>query len=144
MDGHGWQVAVKPPRRGRRRGPRIYASLNKRGEIALSFEAFSQLKCPASVALYYDAARRIIGVKYPVPLDRYFFPVRRYGRNGHMRIVRAQRLLKQFGIKIERTLSFHEAQIILHHNEPMLVLELGKADVRTGSCCDRVLPHHQS
>ena len=127
---HGWQVAVKPWPRGRKRGPRVYASLNKRGEIALSAEAFYQIKQPASVALFYCPEHRQIGVKYPVPADRHFFPVRRYGRDSKMRIVRARHLLKQFGIKIERTLIFDPPQLAHLNGEPMLVLAFDNAEVK--------------
>jgi hypothetical protein len=126
----GWRVAVKPWPRERRRGPRVYASLNKRGEIALSAEAFRQIKEPWNVALYYDP---MIGVKYPVPLDYYFYRVRHYGRGGRMRVVSALRLLKQFDIKIEQTLIFYDPPLMPFNGEPMILLELDRAEVRRRS-----------
>ena len=49
-----------------------------------------------------------------------------------MRIVRAARLLKQFGIEVDRTLVFPNVEVRALRNEPMLVLSLEAArEVRT-------------
>ena len=86
-----WTIAIKPrPRRPG--GERVYVSINKRGEIAMNAEAFRRIGQPATVTLLYDDVHKRIGVKFPVPLDRNFFPVRRYGRGQQMRIVRAAKL----------------------------------------------------
>jgi len=119
----GWEITKERPR-ATRPGPRVYVSLNKRGEIAMNAEAFRRIKRPASVALLYDPNQRRIGVKFPVAMDRNFFPVRPYGRNRRMRIVRAARMLKQFGIKIEHTLIFKNSETQNLNGEPMLVLKL--------------------
>lgn len=74
--------------------------------------------------------RQTIGVKYPVPREGDLYFVRSYGRGGRMRVVSAIRLLKQFGIKIEQTLVFHDPPLTYFNGEPMLVLELDKAKVR--------------
>lgn len=118
-----WEI-VKERRKASKPPPRAYVSLNKRGEIAMNAEAFRQIMRPASVALLFDAERRRIGVKYPVARDRNFFPARTYGRGRRMRIVRAARLLKQFGIKIERTLIFKNVETCRLNGDPMLVLKL--------------------
>lgn len=68
-----------------------------------------------------------IGVKFPVAVDRHFFPARRYGRGRRMRIVRAAKMLKQFGIEVTRTLVFPHVHVRKFRNEPMLVLELNRA-----------------
>jgi hypothetical protein len=99
-------------------------SLNRRGEIVMNATAFSAIHAPASVALFYYAAERCIGVKCPVAADRNFFPVRRYGRGRRMRIVRGARLLKQFGLEIERTLVFVNPERAMLRGEPMLILRL--------------------
>lgn len=118
-----WEITKERPRAARP-GPRVYVSLNKRGEIAMNAEAFRRIKRPANVALLYDANTRRIGVKYPVAIDRNFFPTRPYGRNRQMRIIRAARLLKQFGIEVNRTLIFKNPQTQNLNGEPMLVLNL--------------------
>ena len=100
-------------------------SINKRGEIAMNAEADRRIGQPATVTLLYDDVHKRIGVKFPVPLDRNFFPVRRYGRNRQMRIVRAAKLLKQFGIKINQTLIYKHCPTQHLNGHPMLFLDLG-------------------
>lgn len=45
-----------------------------------------------------------------------------------MRIVRAARLLKQFGIKVERTLIFKNVETCRLNGDPMLVLILDEGE----------------
>ena len=121
-----WQIA-EPRRRKPKPEPRIYVSLNARGEIAMNAEAFWQIDEPVRVTLMYNAKRRTIGVKYSVGADEHFFRVRGYGRGRRMRIVRAGRLLKQFDIPLDRTLVFTDIEIIEHKGARMLLLELDAA-----------------
>ena len=90
----------------------------------MSAEAFRRIGEPATVTLLYDEINHRIGVKYPVPLDRNFFPARRYGRDRKMRIVRAARMLKQFGIVIDQTLIYKHCPTQHLDGQPMLVLNL--------------------
>ena len=100
----------------------------------MNASAFKAIKEPANVTLLYWRPREgagsgelrsgAIGVKYPVAADRNFFPVRRYGRGRKMRIVRGGRLLKQFGLELERTLSWTDPEMVEFRGEPMLVLWL--------------------
>ena len=118
-----WDIALTRQTRRQRAGA-PYVSLNRRGEIAMNDKAFKMIRCPYNVTLLYDRERRAIGVKCPVMWDEHFFRVRRYGRGRRIRVVRAARLLKQFGITIERTLIFSPVRAELFRDEPMLVLEL--------------------
>lgn len=121
-----WEIAIKE-RLKKQYVQRVYVSLNRRGEIAMNDAAFERIGRPATVTLMYDAANCSIGVKFPVRADRHFFPVRRYGRGGKMRIVRAASALKQFGIEVERTRVFCDVAIEMFRKEPMLVLPLDAA-----------------
>ena len=123
----GWKIARSRARKARR-PPRIYASLNRRGEIAMNAEAFKAIGRPPNVTLLYDAGTQRIGVKYPVALDRHFFPVRRHGRGRKTLVVRAARMLKQFGIEIERTHVFCDVKCVRFDGSPMLLLPLDEAD----------------
>ena len=87
--------------------------------------AFKAIGEPWNVAVYYQPG--FVGVKFPVWQDSDCFRVRRYGRGRKMRIVRASRLLKQFGLQLEHTLRFHNAPVVTYRNEPMLLLELDHA-----------------
>ncbi len=80
------------------------------------------------MTLMYDAERRCVAVKSPVREDANFFRVKRYGRGRRMRIVRAARMLKQFGIEVERTLVFCNTQLDEYRGSPMLLLPLDGAD----------------
>ncbi len=120
-----WKITEKPSRKAGRM-PRIYVSLNKRGEIVFNDRAFAVIQRPASVTLLYDEQARRIAVKYPVTQDNFFFLVRRCGRGGKTRIVRAARLLRQFGLKIDRTLVFRvRTEDVRGH--PALLLDLNTA-----------------
>ena len=81
-------------------------------------ETGGELNPPAS------GRRGVLGVKFPVAQDLYFYPVRRYGRGGRMRIIRAAHALNQFGISTDHTLKFYNPPILYYRNEPMLVLNL--------------------
>ena len=124
----GWQI-VNQRRRKERRAPRIYASLNRRGEIAMNAEAFKAIGRPPNVTLLYDAETKRIGVKYPVALDRHFFPVRRMGRGRNTLVVRGARMLKQFGIEVERTYVFRDVRCVRFDGSPMLLLQMDAIDL---------------
>ena len=122
----GWQIAKKPLWKVRpERSP--YVSLNKRGEIAINPAAWGEMGETYNVTVLYDAAKRRIGVKFPVAGDDHFFAVCRYGRGRKLRVVRAARLLKQFGIEIDKTLVFVSPEFVRFDGVPMIVLELDQA-----------------
>ena len=142
-----WDVAISRQTKRQRQRP-AYVSLNKRGEIAMNDRAFKLIRCPYNVTLLYlppaeedgpgqgtTAAalghrsferRGVLGVKFPVWQDADCFPVRRYGRGGRMRIVRAAYALKQFGIRVDHTLKFYDPPVVTYRNEPMILLELDR------------------
>jgi hypothetical protein len=103
--------------------------------------AFRMIRQPWNVALYYhdhpptDTAlaavgaepKGIVGVKFPDSQDEEYFRVRKYGRGRRMRIVRAARLFKQFSIRLDHTLKFHNPPVVTYHDQPMLLLDLDHA-----------------
>ncbi|MGH9821006.1 MAG: hypothetical protein ACRD43_12640 [Pyrinomonadaceae bacterium] len=124
-----WQSVRGKPQKVTRR-PRLYVSLNRRGEIAMNDAAWGEVRRPYNVALLYDAKHQRIGIKFPVRTDSRFFPVRNYGRNGRTRVVRAARLLKQFGIEVEETIVFRDPETTTYEGEPMLAVNLDDATAR--------------
>ena len=120
-----WRIVKQRPEKERKQR-RVYVSLNRRGEFAFNAEAFRLIGQPASVTLLYDAPAKRFGIKYPVARDRNFFPVRRHGRARRTLIVRAARMLKQFGIEVERTVVFENVAVERLNGDPMLVLEMEK------------------
>jgi len=121
---HVWKVTTERPRR-RQKAVRVYVSLNKRGEIVMNEPAWKFIRDPASVTLLFYPEKNYIGVKYPLAIDLHFFMLRRYGRGRRNRIVRARRLLKQFGIEIDKTIIFNSVQMVNYEGSPMLLLDLG-------------------
>ena len=101
----------------------VYAR-NSRGEIVFNDALHRDLKDTVNVELFYDPETQCIAIGYPTPGDKHFFRVRKHGRNGRSSVVRAARLLKQFGIKIDRTLVFEDIDVV---DGPMLVLDLRTA-----------------
>jgi hypothetical protein len=136
----GWEIAVRReagPERRRvlTRRERMYVSLNKRGEIVMNGRAFAEIGTWHVTLMYRPPTeedlgdhplhiRGTIAVKRPVPKDVHYFPVHEYGRGLRMRIVRAAKLLKQFGIKIEGTRVFEDIWVEMFEGEPMLMLDL--------------------
>jgi len=100
-----------------------YMSINKRGEIVLNSAAWKLLDCANYVQLFYDAETKRIGIAWPKQSDFSLktFTLRRWGRGGRSRVVRARRLLSRFGITITKTLMFYEMKV---EEGPMLVLDL--------------------
>ena len=129
---NGWETVKQKPQR-KSKEPRLYVSLNKRGEIVLNQGAWKCLGDTASVTLLFDAASGRIGVKYPVALDRHFFSLRRYGRGRRLRIVQAARLLKQFEIAISRTTVFCNIKAVNYNGQPMLMLDLNDTRFARGN-----------
>ena len=77
------------------------------------------------ITLFYDAETNRLGIRGGRGGDPslHVFRARRYGRGGRLRVVRAGRLLKQFGIAITETLVFRPTQT---EPGPMIVLDLGQ------------------
>lgn len=74
----------------------------------------------------YDAMLQCIAVKFPVREDT--FRIRKYGRGRRNIIVRAGRMLKQFGIEVNETLVFKDIEVVMEDNVPMLVLDMKNAE----------------
>ena len=85
-------------------GPQYRVTVNSRGEIYFNQAVFHAIGRPANVTLLFDPANRSLAIKFPVPLDRHFHPVRRCGRGKKTLVVRAARMLKQFNMTVPETI----------------------------------------
>ncbi len=121
-----WKIVRQRPEK-KQKQPRLYVSLNRRGEIAMNANAFRAIGRPASVTLLYDPKTNRIGIKSPVAVDIHFFPVRRMGRGKKTLVVRAERLIKQFGIKVTAIRVFRDVRCVRFEGSPMLLLSLDEA-----------------
>jgi hypothetical protein len=103
-----------------------YVSLNKRGEIVVNPAAWELMGRAVNVVLFYDEETKRIGIKGATQrdLDLKVFFARRHGRGGRLRIIRARRLLKQFGITINETIVFKDLKT---QGDYLLILNLQSA-----------------
>jgi hypothetical protein len=126
-----WQECIRPwP--GLYDETPLHISINKRGDIVLNDTAWWELDRPEGIRLLYDEARRRIGLVKVDPGARNAFQVRSVcGRPG--KIVRAARLLRQFDIKIDRTIAF---RTLPEETKNVFVLDLTTAVV------SRKVTHH--
>lgn len=90
---------------------------------------------PEAVVIMFDAVNGRLALKPAKAGDANAYPVRKYGRRGG-RIVRAYRLLTEFGIKPADTIEFWEPKI---DDETRLILNLKetKISLKTHSQCRR-------
>lgn len=99
----------------------MYASLNKHGDLIINRVTHEALGSPDSYQLLYDRQRDVIGLR-PARMekDKYAFPAKGRGRHGGIRI-RGHKMLREFGIVIQKTRVFHLCQI---DNQGVLILDM--------------------
>ncbi|HMT08638.1 MAG TPA: hypothetical protein PKA82_11590 [Pyrinomonadaceae bacterium] len=102
-----------------------YVSLNRLGDIVLNRVAFKYLGEPEAVQLLYDRDSHTIGLK-PVGSDAdHAFPVRPRGNRGGYRI-RANRLMREFGISLDETLMFRNT---IRDRNGIMILNINDTDI---------------
>lgn len=108
------------PRGDAARWSGMYVTLNPVGKIALSRTTHERFGAPAAVLIMYDPMNAKLGLR-PVGLEEQnAYPVRKYGANGG-RIIRAYRLLTEFGIQPAETIEFQQPKI---DGDGQLILDL--------------------
>ena len=113
------------PRGDSARWTGMYVTLNRVGKIALSRTTHERFGAPAAVQILYDPLNALLALR-PVKLEeQHANPVRKHGASGG-KIIRAYRLLTEFGIKPAETVEFQEPKI---DNDGQLVLDLRKVRV---------------
>lgn len=88
----------------------MYVTLNPIGKLALSRTTHERFGAPAAVLNLYDPMRSLLALRPVRPEEQNAYPIRKYGPNGG-RIIRAYRLLTEFGIKPAETVEFREPKI---------------------------------
>ncbi|QQS32251.1 MAG: hypothetical protein IPM50_11295 [Acidobacteriota bacterium] len=99
-----WEECLRPNRFWGRQ-QELCISLNRRGEIALGGKTWLALGRPGYAVLRFDREGRRIGLKFVAGGTPNAFPIRPLGE-GDAKVIRARRLLKQFGIEVPTTLRF--------------------------------------
>jgi hypothetical protein len=110
----------------------IYATMNRKGTIALNRAADERMGSPAAYQLLYDSANNTIGLKPTALSMRNAYPAQKSGRHGG-RKVNAYRLLTECSLVIKETLEFPDAEI---DEDGILILNL-----RTAKISNRALMH---
>jgi hypothetical protein len=101
---------------------------------------FEKLGEPVAVTLLFDQANGRIGIKPSSPSMRNAYPVAKQGRHGG-RLIRAYRLMQEFGVSLPDTIRFQEPEI---DNDGILVLDLRTAKVSGRAARQRQPPRETS
>jgi hypothetical protein len=120
-----WRECPREKRTGQWSG--IYVTMNARGYIVLGSSAYQRMGEPSAFLLWYDAANNRIGLKPTHVAMKNAFPAAKSGRHGG-RLIRARRLLGEFGIIVKETIEFPEAEI---DHEGILILDMRSARIST-------------
>lgn len=103
----------------------IYATMNKKGEIFTNRFTYQRMGEPAAFLVMFDRVNNRIALKPTAAAMKDAYPARKYGRRGG-RVVRAYRLLTEFGVVIKDTVEFKDAEI---DTDGQLILDLRSARV---------------
>ena len=103
----------------------FYVTMNRKGEIAMSRVTYERLGEPRAFLVLFDTVNNRIGLKPSTPSTRNAYPAGVQGRHGG-RVVRAYRLMQEFGIDLPETVRFHDAEI---DEDGVLILDLRTARV---------------
>lgn len=104
---------------------RVYVTLNKQGAIAMNRVTYRRMDEPAAFLVMFDRVNNRIALKPTGAMMKNAYPARKYGRRGG-RVVRAFRLLTEFGVVIKDTVEFTDAEI---DPDGQLILDLRSARV---------------
>ena len=105
----------------------VYVTMNPRGFIVMSRVTYERAGAPKSFLLLFDKVNNRIGLKPTHGQDHNAYPVGPAGRHGG-KMVRAYRLMQEFGIVLPETIQFHDAQI---DTDGILILDLRTARIST-------------
>ncbi|MGH9945683.1 MAG: hypothetical protein ACRD6X_00610 [Pyrinomonadaceae bacterium] len=107
----------------------LYVTMNPRGFIVMNRKTYEKMSEPQAMNLLFDPVNNRIGLKPTVPTMRDAFPVAKQGRHGG-RLIRAFRLMQEYGIDIKETIRFHDAEI---DDDGILILDLRTARISSRS-----------
>ncbi len=103
----------------------LYVTMNPKGYITLSRTTYEKTGSPRAFVLLFDTVNNKIGLKPSALSMRNAYPAGVQGRHGG-RVVRAYRLMQEFGIDLPETIRFHDAEI---DEDGVLILDLRTARV---------------
>lgn len=83
----------------------LYVSLNKRGALVMSKVTHERLGAPEAYFVMWDRFNQRLGLKPAKAKETNAYPARKYGKRG-AKVIRAYRLITEFGIRPPDTLLF--------------------------------------
>ena len=98
----------------------LYVTLNKIGTLAMSRVTHERLGSPEAFVITWNRFAQKLALKPVVADSEHAYPARKYGRRG-AKVVRAYRLVAQFGIRPPDTIEFIEPKI---DTDGRLILDL--------------------
>lgn len=111
----------------------FYVTMNPKGYVVMSRVTYQRLGEPKAFLLLFDTVNNRIGLKPTALGIRNAYPVAKSGGHGG-RLVRAYRLMQEFGIDLPQTVRFHDAEI---DQDGILILDLRTARVSTRAAGQR-------
>src|SRR5580765_6097108 len=103
----------------------LYVTMNPKGYISLSRITYERMGEPKAVVILFDTVNNRIGLKPAATSTRNAYPAGVQGRHGG-KVVRAYRLMQEFGIDLPETIRFHDAEI---DEDGVLILDLRTARI---------------
>ena len=103
----------------------LYVTMNRKGFIVMSRVTYKRLGEPEAFQLLFDATNNRIGLKPTAASTRNAYPAGPCGPHGG-KVVRAYRLMQDYGISLPETIRFHDAEI---DGDGILILDLRTARV---------------
>lgn len=97
----------------------LYATLNTSGAVVISRPCHEALGSPEAFLIMFDPLKHRIGLKPAEADDPNAYAARVYGKSG-AKIIRAHRMLEEFGIRPHELLEFAEVKI----GDGILLLDL--------------------
>lgn len=123
-ESNGVQWAVLP-RGDAARWSGMYVTMNPKGSIVLSRTTYERLGAPKAVLIMYEALTARLALRPVTPDTQHAYPVRVQGTCGG-RVIRAYRLVSEFGIQPKETVEFQEPRLDL---DGQLILKLNEIRV---------------
>lgn len=100
----------------------LYVTMNAKGTLVMSRIAHERLGSPEAFLIMWNRFDQKLALKPADKHEKNAYPARKYGRRG-AKVVRAFRLLTEFGIRPPDTIEFENPKIDV---EGRLILDLRK------------------
>jgi hypothetical protein len=103
----------------------VYVTINRKGAIAMNKVAYGRMGEPAAFLIMFDKTNSRIMLKPAALSTKHAYRAGKNRKRGGP-LVRAYRLITQFGVKIPETLEFKDAEVDI---DGQLILDLRTARV---------------